>query len=46
LVIARTFKPFTLYLGAALLYFLICYSLSRFEVGYLRRRLASAPSQT
>lgn len=46
LVVARTFKPFTLYLGAALLYFLICYALSRFEAGYLRKRFASTPVHT
>lgn len=39
LIVARTFQPFTLYLGAALMYFAICYGLSRFETGYLRQRL-------
>jgi len=41
LVVARTFKPFTLYLGAAVLYFVLCYGLSRFDVGYLRKRFSA-----
>ncbi len=45
LVVSRTFKPFTLYLGAAVLYFLICYGLSGFETGYLRKRFSGSLSQ-
>jgi polar amino acid transport system permease protein len=41
MVVTRTFQPFTLYLGAALLYFIICYGLSRFETGYLHKRLSA-----
>ena len=40
LVVARTFKPFTLYLGAAALYFILCYSLSRLDAGYLRKKFS------
>lgn len=42
LVVARTFKPFSLYLGAAVLYFLVCYGLSSFETGYLRKRFSGS----
>lgn len=45
LVVARTFKPFALYLGAAILYFLICYGLSSFETGYLRKRFTDRFAQ-
>ena len=41
LVVARTFKPFTLYLGAAILYFVLCYGLSRFDAGYLRKKFSA-----
>jgi polar amino acid transport system permease protein len=41
LVVARTFKPFTLYLGAAVLYFVLCYGLSRFDAGYLRKKFSA-----
>lgn len=40
LVVARTFKPFTLYLGAAVLYFILCYGLSRFDARYLRKKFS------
>lgn len=46
LVVARTFKPFTLYIGAAALYFVLCYGLSKFEAGYLRKRFSANPVAT
>jgi len=46
LVVARTFKPFTLYIGAAVLYFVLCYGLSKFEAGYLRKKFSASPVAT